>query len=305
MLHQYLMPSDIRRHISDELPEMKLLRYGPDGKEKPGILDTEGALRDLSSVVADIDAEALSPAGIVRLSAVDPKTLPLVSGKPRLGVSVSGVSKFVAIGLNYSNHAKGANMAIPSEPVVFMKAPSSLCGPDDDVVTPKHSTKLDWEVEIGIVIGTKAQYVSRENALQYVAGYCVVNDISERNYQLERGGQWDKGKSFDTFGPVGPWLVTRDEVADPQSLDLWLDVNGERMQRGNTRTMIFDCATIVSYLSECMTLLPGDIITTGTPPGVGMGMKPPRFLQSGDVMTLGIDKLGQQRQRVVAFQAGK
>jgi 2-keto-4-pentenoate hydratase/2-oxohepta-3-ene-1,7-dioic acid hydratase in catechol pathway len=284
---------------------MKLLRYGPDGKEKPGFLDAEGALRDLSNVVADIDAVALSPAGIARLSAVDPKTLPLVPGKPRIGMPVSGVSKFVAIGLNYSDHARESNMAIPSEPVVFMKAPSSLCGPDDDVVTPKHSTKLDWEVEIGIVIGTKAQYVSRENALQYVAGYCVVNDVSERNYQLERGGQWDKGKSFDTFGPVGPWLVTRDEVADPQNLDMWLDVNGERMQRGNTRTMIFDCATIVSYLSECMTLLPGDIITTGTPPGVGMGMKPPRFLQPGDVMTLGIDKLGQQRQRVVAFQAGK
>ncbi len=280
---------------------MKLLRYGPIGQERPGLLDSESAIRDLSSVVADIDGNAIAPAGLERLAGLKLESLPAVAGKPRLGVPLSGVSKFVAICLNYSDHAKESNMPIPTEPVVFMKAPSCLSGPDDDVIKPKHSTKMDWEVEIGIVIGTKAQYVSPAQALRYVAGYCVVNDVSERNYQLERGGQWDKGKSFDTFGPVGPYLVTSEEVGDPQNLSMWLDVNGERMQTGNTRTMIFNCATLVSYLSECMTLLPGDIITTGTPPGVGMGMKPPRFLKPGDVMSLGIEKLGQQRQRVVPF----
>ena len=280
---------------------MKLLRYGPPGQERPGLLDTRGVIRDLSGVVRDIDAEALSPAGLAKLAAIDTATLPSVRGEPRIGVPVAAVPKFIAIGTNYRDHAIEAKLPIPTEPVVFMKATSCLCGPQDDVVRPRHSTKMDWEVELGLVIGTKAQYVGVEDALDHVAGYCVINDVSERNYQLERGGQWDKGKSFDTFGPVGPWLVTRDEIADPQSLDLWLDVNGCRMQAGNTRTMIFDCARIVSYLSECMTLMPGDIIATGTPPGVGMGMLPPKFLQTGDVMTLGISGLGEQRQAGVAF----
>jgi 2-keto-4-pentenoate hydratase/2-oxohepta-3-ene-1,7-dioic acid hydratase in catechol pathway len=280
---------------------MKLLRYGPLGQEKPGILDRDGNIRDLSAVVSEVNGDALSPASLKRLEALDVDALPVVNGSPRLGVPVASPSKFIAIGLNYSDHAKEANMAIPSEPVVFMKAVSCLCGPNDDVVRPKYSTKMDWEVELGIVIGTKAQYVSVESALDYVAGYCLVNDVSERNYQLERGGQWDKGKGFDTFGPIGPYLVTRNEVGDVNSLDMWLDVNGERMQTGKTNTMIFDCAKIVSYLSECMTLLPGDVICTGTPPGVGMGMKPPRFLKVGDVMTLGIAKLGEQRQRIVEF----
>ena len=281
---------------------MKLLRYGPVGQEKPGLLDADGRIRDLSGVIADLDGHALSPAGLAKLADIDLATLPVVTTPQRIGQPVANVGKFLAIGLNYTDHAKEAGMAIPTEPVVFMKAISCLCGPNDDVITPRDSLKLDWEVEIGIVIGTKAQYVSVENALDYVAGYCVVNDVSERHYQLERGGQWDKGKSFDTFGPVGPWLVTKDEVGDVQNLAIWLDVNGERLQTGNTRTMIFDCAKIVSYLSECMTLMPGDLIITGTPPGVGLGMKPPRFLKAGDVMTLGIDKLGEQRQRVVAFR---
>lgn len=280
---------------------MRLLRYGPQGQEKPGVLDGEGNLRELSSVIADIDPSNISPHGLRKLASIDPKTLPLVRNNPRLGVPVQGVSKFIAIGLNYTDHAKESNMPIPTEPIVFMKAPSCLCGPNDDVIQPKYSTKMDWEVELGIVIGAKAQYVSVDQALDHVAGYCVVNDVSERNYQLERGGQWDKGKGFDTFGPVGPYLVTQDEVGDVQNLDMWLDVNGERMQTGNTRTMIFDCAKLVSYLSECMTLLAGDIICTGTPPGVGLGMKPPRYLQPGEVMSLGIEKLGEQRQRVVPF----
>src|SRR3954452_15486898 len=280
---------------------MKLLRYGPIGEEKPGLLDAEGQIRDLSRVVADLDGHALSPAALQKLASIDPKTLPSVSGAPRLGPPVAGVSKFIAIGLNFSDHAKEANMAIPSEPIVFLKAPSCLCGPNDDVIQPKYSTKMDWEVELGLVIGSKAHYVSVEDALEHVAGYCVVNDVSERNFQLERGGQWDKGKSFDTFGPVCPYLVTADEGGDVQALGMWLDVNGERMQTGNTRTMIFSCAEIVSYLSEVMTLMPGDVICTGTPPGVGMGMKPPRYLQVGDVMTLGIEKLGEQRQTVLDF----
>jgi 2-keto-4-pentenoate hydratase/2-oxohepta-3-ene-1,7-dioic acid hydratase in catechol pathway len=282
---------------------MKLLRYGPIGQEKPAVLDADGLMRDLSAVIDDVDAGTLSPAGLARLAALDVATLPVLSDGQRIGNPVANVGKFIAIGLNYTDHAKESNMAIPTEPVVFMKATSCLAGPNDEVIKPRDSIKLDWEVEIGIVIGSKAQYVSVANALDHVAGYCVVNDVSERHYQLERGGQWDKGKSFDTFGPVGPWLVTKDEVGDVQNLSMWLDVNGERMQTGNTRTMIFDCATIVSYLSECMTLMPGDIITTGTPPGVGMGMKPPRFLKPGDVMTLGIEKLGDQRQRVVEFRA--
>jgi 2-keto-4-pentenoate hydratase/2-oxohepta-3-ene-1,7-dioic acid hydratase in catechol pathway len=280
---------------------MKLLRYGPSGQERPGVLDAEGKIRDLSGVLQDIDGEAISPAGLERLRHLDLRTLPIVPDNPRLGVPVGRVGKFVAIGLNFTDHAKEANMPIPTEPIVFMKATTCLCGPNDDVIKPRKSTKLDWEVEIGIVIGCKAQDVSEADALDCIAGYCLVNDVSERNYQLERGGTWDKGKSFDTFGPVGPYLVTSDEVGDPQNLDMWLDVNGVRMQAGNTKTMIFSCARIVSYVSEVMTLLPGDIITTGTPPGVGMGMKPPRFLEVGDVMTLGIDKLGEQSQRIVAY----
>jgi 2,4-diketo-3-deoxy-L-fuconate hydrolase len=280
---------------------MKLVRYGPLGQEKPGLLDAKDNLRDLSGVTADIDGSTISPEGLGKLAALDVARLPIVADNPRLGVPVVGVSKFIAIGLNYTDHAKESNMPIPTEPIVFMKAPSCLCGPNDDVIQPKYSTKMDWEVELGIVIGSKAQYVSVEQALDHVAGYCVINDVSERNYQLERGGQWDKGKGFDTFGPVGPYLVTKDEVGDVQNLDMWLDVNGERTQTGNTRTMIFDCAKLVSYLSECMTLLPGDLICTGTPPGVGLGMKPPRYLQPGEVMTLGIEKLGEQRQRVVPF----
>jgi 2,4-didehydro-3-deoxy-L-rhamnonate hydrolase len=283
---------------------MKLLRYGLTGQEKPGLLDANGAIRDLSRVIADLDGGALSPVGLQRLAALDPETLPAVPGAPRTGVPVANVGKFIAIGLNYTDHAKEAGMAIPTEPVVFMKATSCLIGPNDDVIRPKRSTKMDWEVELGIVLGAKAQYVPAERALECVAGYCVVNDVSERNFQIERGGQWDKGKSFDTFGPVGPWLVTKEEVGDVHGLAIWLDVNGERMQTGNTRTMIFNCAEIVSYLSEVMTLMPGDLICTGTPPGVGMGMKPPRYLQIGDIMTLGIEKLGEQRQKLVEFPGG-
>jgi len=283
---------------------MKLLRYGAVGQEKPGLLDADGTIRDLSGVIADLDGAALSPAALKRLAALDPRTLPAVTGTPRYGVPVAKVGKFIAIGLNYSDHAKEAGMAIPTEPVVFMKAISCLVGPNDDVVRPKRSTKMDWEVELGIVIGAKAQYVPVERALEHVAGYCVVNDVSERNFQIERGGQWDKGKSFDTFGPVGPFLTTADEVGDVHALDMWLDVNGERMQTGNTRTMIFNCAEIISYVSEILTLMPGDVICTGTPPGVGMGMKPPRYLRVGDVMTLGIEKLGEQRQKLLEFPGG-
>jgi 2,4-diketo-3-deoxy-L-fuconate hydrolase len=284
---------------------MKLLRFGPPGEEKPGALDQDGRIRDLSGLIDDIDGGALSPAVLAKLIALNIDSLPIVRGDPRLGAPVKGTSKFIAIGLNYLDHAIEANMPVPSEPIVFLKAPSCINGPNDDVIQPKHSTKLDWEVEIGMIIGKKAQYVSEEEALQYVAGYCVVNDVSERNYQLERGGQWDKGKGFDTFGPVGPYLVTCDEVGDAQNLDMWLEINGERMQTGNTRTMIFNCAKIISYLSECMTLLPGDIVITGTPPGVGMGMKPPRFLNPGDVVTLGIEKLGEQRQKVVPYSENR
>ena len=280
---------------------MKLVRYGPAGREKPGMIDAEGRLRDLSRKVKDIDGEALAPASLAKLAKLDPAKLPLVKGRPRLGPCVATPPKFVAIGLNYSDHANEAGMPIPKEPIIFMKATTCLSGPNDDVIQPKGSTKLDYEVELGIVIGTKAQYVPESKALDYVAGYCVVNDVSERDFQLERGSQWDRGKGCDTFGPVGPWLVTTDEITDPQSLDVWLDVNGERRQRGNTRTMIFGCANLVSYVSQFMTLLPGDIITTGTPPGVAMGMKPaPQWLKPGDVVTLGIQGLGEQKQKVVA-----
>jgi 2,4-diketo-3-deoxy-L-fuconate hydrolase len=280
---------------------MKLCRYGKNGFEKPGMIDAQGNIRDLSAVVEQIDQATISPAGLAKLRKIKAETLPLVKGEPRLGVPYVGISKFVAIGLNFADHAREANMPIPPEPVVFMKATTSINGPNDKVIVPKHSTKLDWEVELGVVICKKAQYVPEDKALDYVAGYCVVNDVSERAFQLQ-SSQWDKGKGCDTFGPIGPWLVTTDEIRDPQNLDMWLDVNGRRMQKGNTRTMIFGVAKLVSYCSQYMTLLPGDIITTGTPPGVGLGMKPdPVFLQPGDVMNLGIQGLGEQRQDVVAY----
>ena len=280
---------------------MKLCRYGKNGFEKPGMIDAEGKLRDLSKVVPQIGPDEISPQGLRRLGKLKPDSLPLVKGNPRLGVPYVGIGKFVAIGLNYSDHAKESGAPIPTEPIVFMKATTCISGPDDDVIQPKSSTQLDWEVELGVVIGTKAQYVDRDDALKHVAGYCVVNDVSERAFQFA-SNQWDKGKGFDTAGPIGPWLVTTDEIPNPQVLDMWLDVNGKRMQTGNTRTMIFDVATIVSHCSQYMTLLPGDIITTGTPPGVGLGMKPnPVYLKLGDVMTLGIQGLGAQRQKVVAW----
>jgi 2-keto-4-pentenoate hydratase/2-oxohepta-3-ene-1,7-dioic acid hydratase in catechol pathway len=280
---------------------MKLCRYGKDGFEKPGMIDAEGKLRDLSKVVSSIGPNEISPRGLKMLSKVKPETLPVVSNNPRLGVPYVGIGKFVAIGLNYSDHAKEAGMPIPAEPIVFSKATTSISGPNDDVIQPKNSTKLDWEVELGVVIGTRAQYVSVDKALEFVAGYCVVNDVSERAFQLATS-QWDKGKGFDTAGPIGPWLVTTDEITDPQKLDMWLDLNGKRMQSGNTRTMIFSVAQIVSHVSQYMTLMPGDIITTGTPPGVGMGIKPnPVWLKPGDVMTLGIRGLGEQKQKVVGY----
>ena len=283
---------------------MKLVRHGNPGREKPGLIDADGRLRDLSAVIPDIGPGQLGAATLARLAKVKAGTLPLVRGKPRLGCPVSQVGKLVAIGLNYSDHAAESGMALPREPIVFMKATTCIQGPDDPVMLPKGSTRTDWEVELGIVIGTKAQYVTKKDALRHVAGYTIVNDVSEREYQLERGPQWDKGKGCDTFGPIGPWLVTADEIANPQRLAMWLDVNGQRMQAGNTRTMIFGVAHLVSYVSRFMTLMPGDIITTGTPPGVGMGQKPPRYLKKGDVMTLGIEGLGEQRQEVVAFRRG-
>ena len=281
---------------------MKLCRYGKDGFEKPGMIDSDGKLRDLSKVVSNIGPNEISPRGLKNLARIKAENLPVVTGNPRMGVPYVGIGKFVAIGLNYSDHAKEAGMAIPSEPIIYSKATTCISGPDDDVIQPPASTKLDWECELGIVIGTKAQHISKEKALEHVAGYCVVNDVSERAFQLQ-SSQWDKGKGYDTFGPIGPWLVTTDEIPDPQVLDMFLDLNGKRMQSGNTRTMIFDCAHLVSYVSQFMTLLPGDIITTGTPPGVGMGVKPnPVFLKVGDEMTLGIQGLGQQKQKVVAYQ---
>jgi len=280
---------------------MKLCRYGKNGFEKPGIIDAEGRLRDLSKVVENIGPKELAPRGLKMLAKVKPETLAVVANGPRLGVPFVGIGKFVAIGLNYSDHAKESNLPIPSEPIVFMKATTCISGPNDDVIQPRRSTKLDWEVELGIVIGTRAHYVEESEALDYVAGYCVVNDVSERAFQLGTS-QWDKGKGFDTAGPIGPWLVTTDEIKDPQNLDMWLDLNGKRMQSGNTRTMIFNSAQIVSHVSQYMTLMPGDVITTGTPPGVGMGVKPNAvFLKPGDVMTLGIRGLGEQKQKVVAF----
>lgn len=281
---------------------MKLVRYGAKGKEKPGLIDEDGNLRDLSKKIKDIDPGQLSKTALAKIAKIKTSSLPLVKGKPRFGAPVNGVGKFIAIGLNYSDHAAESNMPIPKEPIVFFKANTSLNGPNDDVMLPKGSKKTDWEIELGIVIGTKARYVSKKDALKHVAGYCTINDVSEREYQLERGGTWDKGKGCDTFGPVGPWLVTTDEIKNPQKLDMWLDVNGKPCQRGNTKTMIFDAATIISYVSEFMTLMPGDIITTGTPPGVGMGMKPPRYLKAGDVVTCGIAGLGEQRQKIIAFK---
>ncbi len=280
---------------------MKLCRYGKNGFEKPGMIDAQGNIRELSAVVEQIDQGTISPAGLAKLRKIKAETLPLVKGEPRLGVPYVGISKFIAIGLNFADHAREANMPIPPEPVVFMKATTCITGPNDKVIVPRNSTKLDWEVELGVVISKKAQYVSEDKALDYVAGYCVVNDVSERAFQLQ-SSQWDKGKGCDTFGPIGPWLVTTDEIRDPQNLDMWLDVNGRRMQKGNTRTMIFGVAKLVAYCSQYMTLMPGDILTTGTPPGVGLGMKPePVFLQPGDVMNLGIQGLGEQRQEVVAY----
>jgi 2,4-didehydro-3-deoxy-L-rhamnonate hydrolase len=279
---------------------MKLVRYGAIGQEKPGLIDKSGQLRDLSGQVKDLAGEAFSPASLAKIAALDAASLPAVSGKPRIGSPVGGLPKFIAIGLNYSDHAAEVGMAIPAEPIIFMKANNSLCGPNDAVEKPRGSTKLDWECEIAIIIGTRAKYVSEADALNHVAGYCVCNDVSERNFQIERGGQWTKGKSHDTFGPVGPWLVTKDEIKDVQKLSLWLDVNGKRRQTGSTSTMIFSMAKCISYVSQFLTLLPGDIITTGTPPGVGTGMKPPQFLNVGDVVTLGIEGLGEQRQQIVA-----
>ena len=279
---------------------MKLVRYGAIGQERPGLIDKSGQLRDLSAYVKDLDGEAYSPASLAKLAAIDPASLPAVNGKPRLGAPVTGISKFVAIGLNYSDHAKETGNAIPSEPIFFLKANTALSGPNDPVEKPRGSTKLDWEVEIAAIIGTRAKYVSEKDALNHVAGYCVCNDVSERHFQIERLGQWTKGKSHDTFGPVGPWLVTKDEIPDVQKLSLWLDVNGKRRQTGSTSTMIFSMAKCISYVSQFMTLMPGDIITTGTPPGVGTGMKPPQFLNVGDVVTLGIEALGEQRQEIIA-----
>jgi 2,4-diketo-3-deoxy-L-fuconate hydrolase len=282
---------------------MKLMRYGPKGQEKPALVDLQGRVRDLSGLIGDLAPKHLTPEGLAALAAIDTTKLPLVENPGRIGVPWTGIGKFVAIGLNYSDHAAESNLPVPKEPVVFTKATSCIVGCNDDVVLPQGSVKGDWEVELGIVIGSKTRYVSEADALKHVAGYCMVNDVSEREYQVDRGGsQWDKGKGCDTFGPIGPWMVTRDEVPDPQTLGMWLDVNGKRFQTGNTKTMIFGAAFLVSYLSRFMTLYPGDLITTGTPPGVGMGVKPsPVYLKAGDVMTLGIDGLGTQRQRVHAW----
>ena len=281
---------------------MKLVRYGNPGKEKPGLIDAAGKLRDLSSVVKDIGPDQLSDAALAKIAKVKTDKLPLVKGSPRMGCPVSGVRKFIAIGLNYADHAAESGLPIPPEPIVFMKATSCIQGPNDPVMLPKGSKKSDWEVELGVVIGTEARYVSQKDSLKFVAGYCTINDVSEREFQIERGGTWDKGKGCDTFGPIGPWLVTRDDVPNPQKLGMWLDLNGKRVQTGSTKTMIFSVAKIVSYVSQFMTLMPGDVITTGTPPGVGLGMKPPLYLKKGDVMTLGIEGLGEQRQEVVPFK---
>lgn len=282
---------------------MKLLRYGPKGHEKPGLLDAEGRIRSLSGAVADIAGDVLSDAGLAQLRSIDPETLPLVEGNPRIGACVGHIGKMVCIGLNYADHAAESGMPVPPEPIVFNKWTSAIVGPNDDIEIPRGSKKTDWEVELGVVIGKHAKYVDEAHALDYVAGYCVVNDVSEREWQIERAGQWDKGKGFDTFGPTGPWLVTRDEVPDPQNLGLWLEVDGHRYQNGSTRTMIFTVAKLVSYLSQCMSLQPGDVISTGTPPGVGMGIKPsPVFLKPGQTVRLGIEGLGEQTQKTRAAE---
>ena len=278
---------------------MKLLRYGPKGAEKPGLLDANNQMRDLSSIIPDLTGDTVDPGTMARLSALDTDTLPPVEGTPRIGPCIGNVGKLVCIGLNYSDHAKETGSPIPSEPIVFMKATSSINGPDDDIELIRGSVKTDWEVELGFVIGRETKYVTEAQALDHVAGYCIVTDVSEREWQIERQGNWSKGKSGDTYGPIGPWLVTPDEVGDPQSLGLWLDVNGTRYQDGNTNTMIFPVSKIISYLSECMSLQPGDVIATGTPPGVGMGMKPQVFLRAGDTMRVGVEGLGVQAQRIV------
>ena len=280
---------------------MKLVRYGKIGKEKPGLIDAEGQLRDISDLIDDLAGSALSPKSLAKIAAKNPNKLPLVKGKPRIGACVARPGNFIAVGLNYADHAAETGAAIPKEPILFNKAPNCVVGPYDDVVIPRGSVKTDWEVEIAIVIGTRASYVAEKDVMDLIAGFCICNDVSEREYQAERGGQWMKGKSAPTFGPLGPWLVTPDEIRDVQKLDMWLDVNGERMQRGSTATMIFSVKQIVSYISQFMTLDPGDVITTGTPPGVGLGMKPPRFLKAGETMSLGIEGLGSQAQRVVAW----
>ena len=279
---------------------MKLLRYGPEGSEKPGLMADDGTIRDLSGIIPDISGDVLSDAGLARLRALDPATLPVVAPSTRLGACVAGTTKFICIGLNYADHAAESGMSVPPEPVIFMKANSAICGPHDAIVIPRGSEKTDWEVELAVIIGTKAKYVTEADAMNHVAGFAVTNDVSERAFQTERSGQWTKGKSCDYFGQTGPWLVTRDEVADPQNLAMWLTVNGEKMQDGSTRTMVYGVRHLVSYLSQFMTLHPGDIISTGTPPGVGLGMKPPRYLKAGDVVELGIEGLGQQRQDVIA-----
>jgi 2,4-diketo-3-deoxy-L-fuconate hydrolase len=279
---------------------MKLLRYGAVGAEKPGMLDQDGGLRDLSGVIADVAGDVLSDESIAKLRDLDPSSLPLVEGEPRLGACVGNVGKFICIGLNYADHAAESGMALPEEPVIFFKATSAITGPNDDVEIPRTSVKSDWEVELGVVIGKHTKYVTKEEALDHVAGYCVVNDLSERDFQLHRSGQWVKGKSCDTFGPIGPWLVTRDEVADPQDLAMYLEVNGHRYQDGSTKTMHFDVATVISHLSQFMSLQPGDVISTGTPPGVGMGQTPETYLKPGDKMELGIEGLGVQKQTVIA-----
>ena len=278
---------------------MKLLRYGPKGREKPGILDKEGRIRSLAGIVADISGDSISPKGLAKLRKIKLETLPIVRGSPRIGACIANPQKFIAIGLNYSDHAAESGLQVPPEPVVFTKQVSCLSGPNDDVTIPPKSSKSDWEVELGVIIGTRAKNISKKDALSHVAGYCTINDLSEREFQVERSGQWTKGKSYDTFGPVGPWLVTADEVKDPQNLHLWLELNGKRVQDGSTSTMVYGVAHIVAYLSEFFTLMPGDIITTGTPPGVGMGMKPPQYLKPGDKMLICIDGLGEQNQKVV------
>jgi len=279
---------------------MKFVRYGEAGREKPGVIDAEGKIRDISARVMDFAGGELDPASLANLASVDLSSLPLVEGNPRIGSCVAGTGKFICIGLNYADHAAESGMQVPPEPVIFMKASSAICGPNDNVLIPRNSVKTDWEVELGVVIGKKAKYVSEDEALDYVAGYCVAHDVSERGFQTERAGQWTKGKSCDTFGPIGPWLVTKDEVPDPQNLGMWLTVNGETMQNGSTKTMVYGVKYLVSYLSQFMSLLPGDIISTGTPPGVGMGMKPPRYLKAGDVVELGIEGLGTQKQTFIA-----